>query len=327
MDCYKSLMIGDKAPHFKADTTYGMINFPEDYKGKWVIFFSHPNDFTPVCTTEILTFASMQEDYEHLNCKLLGLSIDSNPSHIEWCKKMETYTLKDISHQKIGFPIVADDMGEVAKTYGMLMPSASTSKTVRSVFYIDPDGIIRAILVYPLTTGRNMEEIKRLLKALQEYDKTGCPTPADWVEGEKTIIPPPKTLPEVYEKIDSGEINDCDCIDWYLCFNDEKTKSAEKKRKSEDVENKKSSDKIEHEVPHNIPTTLIDMTQEKDEKCEDTDKKEETPIKKIEKTSTRMQRTVYTNTFKGSDRNMGIMEQNRSLYGGHKTTDYKSFTK
>ncbi len=181
MSDYKSMMIGEKAPHFQANTTYGPINFPDDYKGKWIVFFSHPGDFTPVCTTEIMTFASMAGEFASNNSVLLGLSVDSNPSHIDWCRSMENYHWKNIMNPKITFPIVADDFGTVARLYGMLMPSASATRTVRTVFIIDPDGVVRAILVYPLTTGRNIKEILRLLMALQAYDKTGNPTPADWM--------------------------------------------------------------------------------------------------------------------------------------------------
>lgn len=218
MSDYRGLMIGETAPHFTANTTYGQINFPEDYKGKWVVFFSHPGDFTPVCTTEIMTFANMSEEFKANGCELLGLSIDSNPSHIDWCRAMERYSWKGIKNPKISFPIVADDFGNIARLYGMLMPTASATRTVRNVFIIDPKGIIRAILVYPLSTGRNMKEIMRLLLALQAYDNTGYATPADWMPGEPQIIPVPQTMTAAEERLDEGEKGAYSCLDWYICF-------------------------------------------------------------------------------------------------------------
>lgn len=217
-DGYSALMIGEKAPHFQANTTFGVIHFPEDYKGKWVVFFSHPGDYTPVCTTEIMTFASRNNEFEAHNCKLLGLSVDSNPSHIEWVKAIEGYTWKNIRDPKITFPIIADDFGMIARQFGMLMPASSTTKTVRTVFFIDPEGTVRAILGYPLTTGRNIDEILRLLLALQAYDETGNPTPCDWQPGEPHVLPPPQTLPEAQQRSGGHGPGGSSCIDWYLCF-------------------------------------------------------------------------------------------------------------
>lgn len=218
MSEYKSLMIGEKAPHFQANTTYGTINFPEDYKGKWVVFFSHPGDFTPTCTTELMTFASMSDDFAANNSTLLGLSVDSNPSHIDWSRAMERYQWKNIKNPKITFPIVADDLGNIARLYGMLMPTASATRTVRSVFIIDPDGVIRAIFWYPLTTGRNIKEILRTVMALQAYDKTGYATPADWMPGEPQVMPVPQTMPVATERLDEDKKGAISCLDWYLCF-------------------------------------------------------------------------------------------------------------
>lgn len=218
MSEYRALMIGEKAPHFTANTTYGPINFPEDYKGKWVILFSHPGDFTPVCTTELMTFASMSSDFAKNGCALLGLSVDSNPSHIDWARTMETYTWKKIKKPKIDFPIIADDFGKIATLYGMLMPSVSTTKTVRSVFFIDPNGVIRAIFMYPLTTGRNMDEIMRTLLALQAYDKTGYATPADWMPGDPQIMPAPQTMDDAAGRLAKEKEGAFSCLDWYLCF-------------------------------------------------------------------------------------------------------------
>jgi peroxiredoxin (alkyl hydroperoxide reductase subunit C) len=218
MDNYKALMIGEKAPHFQSNSTYGLINFPDDYKGKWVIFFSHPGDFTPVCTTEIMTFASMKDEFGGIGCNLLGLSVDSNPSHIAWAREMEKYKWKNIKDVKITFPIIADDFGTIAILYGMLMPTASATKTVRTVFIIDPSGVIRAILIYPLTTGRNLQEIKRLVIALQAYDATGNPTPCDWVPSEEQVFPAPQTLSESQKRLDGQHANGYYCLDWYIGF-------------------------------------------------------------------------------------------------------------
>jgi len=218
MDNYKALMIGEKSPSFKANSTYGIVNFPEDYNGKWVVFFSHPGDFTPVCTTEIMTFASMKDDFGSIGCSLLGLSVDSNPSHIAWARAMEKYQWKNIKGVKITFPIIADNFGTIAKMYGMLMPTASATMTVRTVFIIDPSGIIRAILIYPLTTGRNLQEIKRLVIALQAFDATGNPTPCDWIPSEEQVFPAPQTLPESQKRLDGQHANGYYCLDWYICF-------------------------------------------------------------------------------------------------------------
>lgn len=160
-------LIGDKAPAFEAVTTQGKINFPEDYKGKWVILFSHPADFTPVCTTEFMTFASMQEDFKKLNTELIGLSIDSLYAHIAWLRTInEKIEYKGMKNVEVNFPVIEDIKMEVAKKYGMLQPNASTTQAVRAVFIMDPEAKVRAVLYYPLSAGRNMDEIKRLILAL-----------------------------------------------------------------------------------------------------------------------------------------------------------------
>ena len=181
-------LIGETAPSFEADTTQGKIHFPEDYKGKWVILFSHPADFTPVCTTEFMTFASMQEEFRALNCELVGLSIDSVFSHIAWLRtikeKVEFRNMKDV---EVTFPVIADLSMNVSRMYGMLQPAASTTQAVRAVFLIDPESKIRALIYYPLSNGRNFQEIKRLLIAMQTSDRCGVATPADWQPGEEVI--------------------------------------------------------------------------------------------------------------------------------------------
>jgi peroxiredoxin (alkyl hydroperoxide reductase subunit C) len=211
-------LIGEKAPAFEAETTQGHIKFPDDYKGKWVIFFSHPADFTPVCTTEFMTFASMQPEFEKLNCKLLGLSIDSTYSHIAWLRTIkEKIDYKGQKGVEVLFPVISDLTMEVSKKFGMLQPQASTTQAVRAVFIIDPKGIVRAILYYPLSNGRNMQEIKRLLIAMQHSDEHGIATPANWQIGDDVIIPPPGSCGAAKERVDEAG-DDYECLDWFLCL-------------------------------------------------------------------------------------------------------------
>lgn len=173
--------IGDKAPAFEAVTTQGKISFPSDFKGKWVILFSHPADFTPVCTSEFMTFGKMAAEYEALNCQLIGLSIDGLYSHIAWLRtikeKIEYKGMKDI---EIKFPLIEDVSMKVAKAYGMVQPGESETQAVRAVFFIDPKGTIRTIIYYPLSLGRNFDEIKRILIGLQTADNFKVALPADW---------------------------------------------------------------------------------------------------------------------------------------------------
>ncbi len=211
-------LIGEGAPSFEAETTQGKIRFPEDYKGKWVILFSHPADFTPVCTTEFMTFASMQEDFHKLNCELVGLSIDSTFSHIAWLRtikeKVQFRNMKDI---EVTFPVISDLTMDVSRLYGMLQPSASTTQAVRGVFLIDPEGKVRAMLYYPLSNGRNFQEIKRLLIAMQTSDKYHVATPADWQPGEEVIVPPPGSCGAAKERVEAKDPS-VRCIDWFICF-------------------------------------------------------------------------------------------------------------
>ena len=172
-------LIGEDAPAFKAITTQGEINFPEDYKGKWVILFSHPADFTPVCTTEFMTFASMIDEFKAINTELVGLSVDSLYAHIAWLRRIQELEWKDMKHVNVTFPLIEDIRMEVANKYGMIQPNASNTQAVRAVFVIDPNGKIRTILYYPLSTGRNFDEIKRIILALQKADSDHCATPAD----------------------------------------------------------------------------------------------------------------------------------------------------
>ena len=210
-------LIGEKAPEFKAETTQGEIDFPKDFKGKWVIFFSHPADFTPVCTTEFMTFASMAEEFKALNCELLGLSIDSTFSHIAWLRtikeKIEYKGMKDV---EVMFPVISDLTMEVSKKFGMLQPAESNTQAVRAVFIIDPKATVRAILYYPLSNGRNMDEIKRLLIAMQHSDEHEIATPANWQIGDDVIIPPPGSCGTAKDRVEQAG-DDYQVLDWFLC--------------------------------------------------------------------------------------------------------------
>ena len=215
-------LIGDDAPKFKAKTTMGEINFPEDYKGKWVIFFSHPADFTPVCTTEFMTFASMQKELKDLNCELIGLSIDSIYAHIAWLRTIkEKIEYKGMKNVEITFPVIEDLKMDISKKFGMVQPNASTTQAVRAVFLIDPKAKVRAILYYPLSNGRNMQEIKRLLLAMQKSDKEQIATPANWQPGDDVIIPPPGSCGVAKERMEKKEEGKY-CLDWFMCFRKEK---------------------------------------------------------------------------------------------------------
>ncbi|HNZ60652.1 MAG: putative peroxiredoxin [Euryarchaeota archaeon ADurb.Bin023] len=215
-------LIGDDAPKFKAKTTMGDINFPEDYKGKWVILFSHPADFTPVCTTEFMTFASMQNEFKDLNCELIGLSIDSIYAHIAWLRTIkEKIEYKGMKNIEIMFPVIEDLRMDVSKKFGMVQPNASTTQAVRAVFLIDPKAKVRAILYYPLSNGRNMNEIKRLLLAMQKSDKEQIATPANWHPGDDVIIPPPGSCGLAKERMEKEEKGKY-CLDWFMCFRKEK---------------------------------------------------------------------------------------------------------
>jgi len=216
---YQIPIIGQKAPSFIAETTQGTIKFPEDYQGSWVILFSHPADFTPVCTTEFMTFASMQEEFTDLNCKLIGLSIDSVYSHIAWLRTIkEKIEYKKMKNVEVTFPVIADLKMEIAKKYGMIQPSASDTQAVRAVFYIDPEAKVRALIYYPLSNGRNFKEIKRLLIAMQTSDTYKIATPADWQPGEDVIVPPPGSCGSAQERVESAGQDNLKCLDWFLCF-------------------------------------------------------------------------------------------------------------
>ena len=200
--------IGDPAPDFKAQTTQGEITFSDWQKESWVILFSHPADFTPVCSTELVEFARRNEEFARRNTKLIGLSIDSIHSHLAWRQN-----LKQILDVEIPYPLIADLDMAVAQKYGMVHPGASATATVRAVFIIDPKHVVRALVYYPMNVGRNVDEITRLLEALQTADKNACATPVNWKPGEKVIVPPPKTVAEVKER---ESHKDYERFDFYL---------------------------------------------------------------------------------------------------------------
>ncbi|CEA15368.1 putative peroxiredoxin [Fermentimonas caenicola] len=209
--------IGDKAPSFTAKTTQGVINFPEDFLGKWKILFSHPADFTPVCTSEFMTFASMQKDFDALNCQLVGLSVDGLYSHIAWLRtikdKIEYKGMKDV---EVTFPLIEDITMEVAKKYGMIQPNENSTQAVRAVFFVDPKGIIRTIIYYPLSLGRNFDELKRILLGLQTADEFGVALPADWRPGDEVIVPTAGSCGVAKERMEAKE-EDMHCYDWFFC--------------------------------------------------------------------------------------------------------------
>jgi peroxiredoxin (alkyl hydroperoxide reductase subunit C) len=200
--------IGDLAPDFEADTTHGRKKLSEDYKGKWVILFSHPADFTPVCTTEFVAFAEIFPELMKRNVDLVGLSVDSQHSHIAWVRR-----IKEKMGVDIPFPIIADLSMRVAGQYGMIHPEQSTTSAIRAVFVIDPQRVIRAMIYYPLNVGRNMQEILRLLDALQTADENKVALPANWRPGDKVIVPAPATQQAAEARMNEGY----ECIDWFLC--------------------------------------------------------------------------------------------------------------
>jgi peroxiredoxin (alkyl hydroperoxide reductase subunit C) len=204
----RMLLIGEEVPDFEAETTDGPIKFSEWAKDSWVILFSHPADFTPVCTTEFMAFADIYPDLKKRNVKLIGLSIDSIYSHIAWLN-----TIEEKLDKKIPFPIIEDLSMNVAKKYGMIHPAQSGTAAVRAVFFIDPNFKLRALIYYPLSNGRNMAEILRVVDAFQTSDKHGVATPANWEPGLEVIVPPPKTKEQAEKRVKEGY----DCADWFFC--------------------------------------------------------------------------------------------------------------
>ncbi len=214
---FRMPLIGDKAPAFQAKTTQGTIDFPKDYAGKWVILFSHPADFTPVCTTEFMTFASMMDEFKALNTELVGLSVDSLYAHIAWLRRINELEWNGMNRVEVNFPLIEDIRMDIAKQYGMIQPGQSNTQAVRAVFVIDPEGKVRTILYYPLTTGRNFDEIKRIILALQKADKDACATPANWRPGDDVIVPTAGSCGVAKERMEANN-PDQYCLDWFLCF-------------------------------------------------------------------------------------------------------------
>ncbi len=215
---FRMPLIGDDAPKFTATTTQGEINFPEDYKGKWVILFSHPADFTPVCTSEFMTFARMQPEFKALNTELIGLSVDSLYAHIAWLRTIqEKIEWNGMKNMEVTFPLIEDISMNVANKFGMIQPKQSNTQAVRAVFIMDPKAKIRTILYYPLSTGRNFDEIKRIIQALQKADGEGVATPADWRPGDDVIVPPAGSCGTAKERLESKE-DGMYCLDWFMCL-------------------------------------------------------------------------------------------------------------
>lgn len=217
-------LIGEKFPHMKVQTTIGVIELPEYFKGKWFVLFSHPADFTPVCTTEFVAFAKRYEEFKRLNTELIGLSVDSTFSHIKWIEWIE-----EKLGVKIPFPVIADPRGFVASKLGLLHAQSATH-TVRAVFIVDPNGVIRAILYYPQELGRNMDEILRMVKALQVSDKYGVAIPANWPNNElirdEVIVPPASTIEEAQERLKKYK-----CYDWWFCHHGVPKEEVEEARR------------------------------------------------------------------------------------------------
>lgn len=198
--------LNEPAPYFEAQTTHGLRKL-SDYKGKWLVLFSHPADFTPVCTTEFIAFAKHYDEFQSLNTELLGLSIDSTYAHIAWMR-----TIKEKFGVEVPFPIIEDLSMNVSNAYGMIQPNASTTQAVRTVFIIDDKGIMRAMVYYPLSNGRSIPEFVRIIKAMQTSDKHGVATPEGWQPGDKVIIPPPNTIQEANERESKGY----EYTDWFF---------------------------------------------------------------------------------------------------------------
>ncbi len=203
-------LLGDKFPEMEVQTTHGKIKLPDHYKGKWFILFSHPADFTPVCTTEFVAFQKRYEEFKKLGCELIGLSIDQVFSHIKWVE-----WIKEKLGVEIQFPIIADDTGQVAQQLGLIHPGKGTN-TVRAVFIVDPEATVRAILYYPQELGRNMDEILRMVKGFQVSDREGVAIPANWPNneliGDEVIIPPAADVKTAEERLKQYE-----CYDWWFC--------------------------------------------------------------------------------------------------------------
>ncbi|MEM4292921.1 MAG: peroxiredoxin [Thermoplasmata archaeon] len=209
-------LLGENFPAMEVKTTHGMMKLPDAFKGKWFILFSHPADFTPVCTTEFVAFQKRYAEFKKLNCELIGLSIDQVFSHLKWLE-----WIQEKFGVEITFPLIADDVGRVANMLGLIHPAKGMS-TVRAVFIVDPNGVIRAILYYPQELGRNMDEILRMVKGLQTVDANKVAIPANWPNneliGDKVIVPPASTIAEKKKREESKAKGEIECFDWWLCY-------------------------------------------------------------------------------------------------------------
>ena len=208
-------LIGDKFPEVTVETTHGTIKLPDHYAGKWFVLFSHPADFTPVCTTEFVSFQKHYDEFRKLNTELIGLSVDQVFSHIKWVEWIE-----EKLGVKIEFPIIADHTMEVSNELGLIHPHKDTT-TVRAVFIVDPNGTIRAIIYYPQEIGRNIPEIVRTVKALQTFDEKKLAVPANWPEneliGDRLIVPPAKSVEEAKARLEAAQKGEHECFDWWFC--------------------------------------------------------------------------------------------------------------
>jgi peroxiredoxin (alkyl hydroperoxide reductase subunit C) len=220
-------LIGETAPSFTAESTNGQIIFPDDLGSKWKILFSHPADFTPVCSSEILELAQMQNDFDKLGVKIAILSTDNLDKHVSWKKSLETLKYKDREPVKINFPLISDNNWDVSKEYGMLHNTTSTEKDVRGVFIIDPKNKVRAIYFYPMEVGRNMEEIKRTVIALQTADKEKVSIPANWNPGDDVLVRYVKSSEEA-ENMGAENSHDTYKVSWYMMFKKLNTTTSQK---------------------------------------------------------------------------------------------------
>lgn len=207
-------LIGDRFPEVEVQTTHGKFRLPDAFSGKWFVLFSHPGDFTPVCTTEFVAFQRRFDEFQRMNCELIGLSVDQVHSHIKW-----TDWIREALDVEIQFPIIADT-GRLSETLGMIHPSKG-SNTVRAVFIVDPKGIVRAILYYPQELGRNMDEILRMVRAFQVADQHDVAMPANWPEneliGDEVIVPPPSSVEGARKRLEEAKAGEVACYDWWFC--------------------------------------------------------------------------------------------------------------
>lgn len=216
---YTLPLLGEPAPPFQAKTTKGNLNFPQNYKGKWVLFFSYPGDFCATCTTEMISLQQNKALYDELGVEIVALSIDSIFSHLAWIDSIYNLKYNDYQNIKIDFPLIADSSMEISRRYGLLRRGETDTETVRGGFLIDPEGKIRAIQVYPREVGASGAEIRRIIQAVQKVDRENIYTPANWVPGKEVLLPKPESLEELFD-VERRDVVDQDirCPDWYLCF-------------------------------------------------------------------------------------------------------------